>query len=116
MPFCLATALARGRLNPEDFTDNDLGDPTVQSLIRVATHVPGSTALTVRLRDGTKLTESLRHPSNLIDADQIEAKFHRSTGKILTDRIASDVIEMVQRLEQLASLRELTQKLRTSIC
>ena len=115
MPFCLAMALGRGRLDPEDFTDANLGDLVVQSLMRATTHVPGSAELTVKLRDGTKLTEVLRHPTNLIGADQVEAKFHRSADATLTDGIAGDVIGMVQTLDHLASVRQLTQKLRTSI-
>jgi 2-methylcitrate dehydratase PrpD len=115
LPFCLAVALMRKRVAPEDFTDRNLADPTVQSLIARTRHVAGSAALTVTLRGGTILSESLRPHSDLCDAEQIEAKFHRSTAAILTDQAASTVSDMIQGLDRLPSVHQLTTRLQSKI-
>lgn len=112
LPFCLALALTKGRLDPEDFTDRQLDDPIVQSLMERTKHVPDATALTVTLHGGTKLVETLEPHSDLRDVDEIEAKFYRSTDPILTRKSASSVIEMIQRLDRLSMAQQLAMMLR----
>jgi 2-methylcitrate dehydratase PrpD len=115
MPFCLAMALARGRLDPEDFTDRNLADPTVQLLISRTRHMPGATVLTVVLRDGTRRAEDLRPHSDLTDPGQIKAKFQRATRGILGETNASTLVEMIETLNRLASARQLAELLRTGL-
>jgi 2-methylcitrate dehydratase PrpD len=115
MPFCLAVTLVRGALAPDDFTDELVNDRTVQGLIHRTRHTPGACELVVTLCDGTRLVEDLAPASNLLTPDEINKKFHQCTDDILSPVSPDAVIGMVERLDTLALVRELTQALRTDI-
>jgi 2-methylcitrate dehydratase PrpD len=114
MAFCLAIALIHGRLDQDDFTDAHVSDPRVQAIMKRTKHVPGSTTLVVRLRDGTCLREALAPPANFTSIDEINSKFHRCTEGILTDCNADEAMRTVHDLER-ASVRQLGKLLRTEI-
>jgi 2-methylcitrate dehydratase PrpD len=115
MPFCLAVALARGGLAPNAFTDDLVRDCTIKGLIHRTRHAPGAKELVVTLLDGTKITEELAPPSNLLSGEEIKTKFHNCADEVLSQHSATAVIEIVERLNSLASVRQLLQALRTKI-
>ena len=115
MPFCLAMVLVRGALAPDDFTDDLVTDHTVQELIHRTKHTPGASALTLTLRDGSKLVEELAPPSNLLRPEEINAKFHKCADDILSPGSAGVVVDIVQRLEIWSSVQRLMSALRTNI-
>ena len=88
---------------------------TVQGLIHRTRHTPGACELVVTLCDGTRLVEDLAPASNLLTPDEINKKFHQCTDDILSPVSPDAVIGMVERLDTLALVRELTQALRTDI-
>lgn len=111
MPFCLAIALIFGRLNPEDFSDEGARDPRVRSLIERCRHGPGLKSLVVCLKDGTILSEPIRPPENLKGWDKVREKFNRCVGDVLPDRQRAMLPDLVAHLEDLPSIRALTEAL-----
>jgi 2-methylcitrate dehydratase PrpD len=116
MPFCLAVALAHRRLRHDDFTDDMVREPAIQDLMKLTKHIPGSTTLTVKLKDGTVRSEPLQAPSNFTGVGEIDAKFHDCVDGILTDTNAAKIVELTHSLEKLGSVRQLMHLLRTGDC
>jgi len=86
--FACATALLRGDLRQEDYRSAAIADPALNSLIArttLAALPTGETgiSLTIRLRDGTSLTERLigrprRYAGSTVE--EIERKFHQQVA------------------------------------
>ena len=114
MAFCLAMALIHGRVKPDDFVNHNVDDPAVQELMRRARHTPDAQELVIALKDGARLVEDLRHPSDLHGWDQVASKFHGCVDGILEKHAADAARECVARLEHLASVTELTRQLGTA--
>jgi 2-methylcitrate dehydratase PrpD len=114
MPYCLAVALVHGELKPSDFNNERLQEPLVQELLDRTRHVPESSALTVRLKNGTVLTEAIQTATDLQDWKRICDKFNDSAATVLSDEQRSEVIEAVDRLEELPEINQLTRHLRTN--
>ena len=104
----MAVTLVRGALAPDDFTDELVNDHTVQGLIHRTRHTPGAGELVVTLCDDTRLVEDLAPASNLLTPGEINTKFHQCTDDILSPVSPDAVIGMVERLETLALVRQLT--------
>jgi len=114
MAYCLAVALAYGRLTPEDFTDERFRDREVMELIGKVHHHSDAKSLRVILKTGEEIAELLLPAPDLQGWDEVVEKFQRCTGKKLTGSQRSKVIDAVAHLEQLASVRSLTEALRSS--
>jgi 2-methylcitrate dehydratase PrpD len=112
MPFCLAVALVHGKVEPEDFTDEQLKDARIQNLMRRTEHAPKE-ELTITLRDGRKLSEPFKPATNLTDLEQVRDKFAHSAGSVFLQKQTENIAEHVARLETLPSIGELTDLLRT---
>jgi 2-methylcitrate dehydratase PrpD len=114
MPFCLAHVLAYGRLLPNDFTDERVKDPQIQDLMNSTRHLPDSSLLTIVLKSGERLIESIAAPSDLKGWDETVAKFNGSVDKLLADDQQRKVIGSVQGLQEIDSIRCLTKALRSA--
>jgi 2-methylcitrate dehydratase PrpD len=112
MPFCLAVALVHGRVTPDDFVDERLREFEIQNLIQRTRHLPKEEVLTVTLRNGKKLSEPFRAPTNLIEESQIREKFAQSATRVFRREHAAAIADHVMRLEELRSITEITQMLR----
>jgi len=115
MPFCVAMALLHGRLNADDFTDDNVNDPAIRNLMHRTKHTPGTGKLVVILRDGTQISETLSAPSDLIGLNLVTEKFRRCTVSILREPQIDKVINMITKLESLPSTRELGREIHSSI-
>ena len=112
MPFCLAVALILGRLNPEDFSEERLQDPRVKSLMERTRHIAGAQTLVVGLKDGARITETIRPHRDLHGWDEVRQKFDRCAAKALSQTQQQAVSDMVRHLEEILSIEELTKALR----
>jgi 2-methylcitrate dehydratase PrpD len=108
MPFCLALALVYGKVSPGDFVNERLQDPQIQDLIRRTRHIPKEEILTVTLKDGRKLSEPFQPPTNLTNRSQVSEKFARSVEQILARERARSIEDQVSHLEDLRSIKVLT--------
>jgi hypothetical protein len=111
MPFCLANALVYRGLRPNDFNDRRLQEPAIVGLIDRCRHIPDAPSLIVALRNGSRLEEPLQVASDLKGWDQTVAKFNESVGTLLTDVQQSAIIESVQAIQKISSIRDITQAL-----
>ncbi len=114
MPFCLANALVHKRLAPDDFTDERLAEAPIQNIIRRTKHRPGGDAITVTLKNGSKLSEPLQPPTNFCDSIQVSEKFLGSVSGVISQEHGQFIINHVLRIEELSDLRPLTQLLQAA--
>jgi 2-methylcitrate dehydratase PrpD len=114
MPFCLAHTLVYGRLEADDFIDERLQEPWIQELMNLTRHLPDSSLLTIVLKSGARLTESIQLPSDLKGWDETVTKFNNSVRKLLSDDQQRTVIGSIQRLQEIDSIRCLTDALRSA--
>ena len=112
MPFCLAMTMIYRSLDPSDFTDKRLFEPLVQRVIDRTRHVPDSPVLTLILKDGTTITEPIQPHTNLKGWDAVREKFEQSVTGCFGKDQRQEVLDMVCRLEQVSSAKELARNLR----
>jgi 2-methylcitrate dehydratase PrpD len=126
LPFVIATALIRGKVNLDDFTPQALRNPQVLELARKVTYEvdPGLTMKeTVRgfVQIGTTngtLSRSVDvpygHPDNPISQESLVAKFmncaQHSAQQIPAKRL-SEVVELTGNLEQVEDVRQIAERL-----
>jgi 2-methylcitrate dehydratase PrpD len=111
MPFCLAMAMIYRRLEPGDFTDARLSEPLVQQLIARTHHASGSPVLSIILKDDTTITEPIQPHTNLKGWDAVSEKFAASVTGCLGKDQRQAVLDVVSRLEQIPSARQLARNL-----
>lgn len=114
MAYCLAMTLIHRELKPNDFIDANVQQPLVQELMGRVRHTPGGPILVVNLKNGLRLEEKLQTPSDLHGWDAVGAKFSAATRGIIDATSGAAIIDQVKRLESLASIRSLTQLLKSS--
>jgi len=114
MAYCLAVALAYGRLTPEDFTDGTFRDREVVELIGKVHHHSDTKFLRIILKTGEEIAEPIMPAPDLHGWDEVVEKFQQCAGKKLTGPQRFKVIDAVANLEQLTSVRSLTEALRSS--
>jgi 2-methylcitrate dehydratase PrpD len=113
MAYCLAVALIFRRLDPTDFTDALVHDPRVQTVMRSVRHMPGSKALTLKLRGGKTVSELIQPASDMREWNEVAEKFRRSVGSTLTRTQQGSVLEQVRHIEEI-SVASLAAALRAS--
>jgi 2-methylcitrate dehydratase PrpD len=111
MAYCLAVAVACGRLTPDDFSPAPAGDERIVDLIAKVRHHDDAKSLTVTLSNGEKISEPILPVIDLHGWDQVVTKFDQCTGEQLTKPQRSAIVDMVAQLEKLSSVRSLTEAL-----
>jgi 2-methylcitrate dehydratase PrpD len=126
MPYCAATALARGRVGIEDFTDGPVRDAGVAALVsRVRMVVDPAlpegldqqawSRVTVRLRDGRTLAEAPRgasgHPDAPLSDAQLREKFVGCAAGVLSRGEAEAVADQLAQIDAVPDIRALTARL-----
>ena len=121
LPYSIAVMLVHGRAGLEEFTDSAIRNPEVLRLaakvryeidptIDYPRHFSGH--VKVVLDDGTLLEENQPHPRGGLEdplpPSDIEAKFRANAKLALSAHRVEQVLAAVQHLEQLLSMRELT--------
>lgn len=112
MAYCLAVALLLGRLDATDFSDDLVRDPRVQKLIGAVRHKPGSKTLTLNLKSGEAKTEGIAAASDMREWDVVAKKFIRCVRDSLTEKQQASILDQVGHLEEVTSVRSMSQALR----
>jgi 2-methylcitrate dehydratase PrpD len=112
MAYCLGVTLLLGRLDPTDFSDDLVHDPRVQKLIRSVQHTPGSKVLTVNLKNGQTIKEPIEAANDMREWDLVAKKFIRCVRDSLTEKQQASILDQVNHLEELSSVRSMTGSLR----
>jgi 2-methylcitrate dehydratase PrpD len=122
IPFCIATALAYGHVQPGDFTEKRLGDPGLKELMAKVRFMVDSeltkvyprkwpARVTITLADGRELQGYNEYPKgdpeNPLTAAELVAKFRSLTDGILSGNQADRIIDKVMNLEEMADANEL---------
>ena len=125
LPYCIAVMLIRGRAGLDEFTDAAIQDPSVLALakkvryeldpsIDYPRHFSGH--VRIRLADGTVLEENQPHPrggfEDPLPPEEIESKFRANARLRLSLARADQIVAAVNRLEELAEIRSLTNLLK----
>jgi 2-methylcitrate dehydratase PrpD len=114
MAYCLAVALACGRLTADDFSEERARDEKITALLGKVRHHDDAKSLAVTLINGEKLSEPILPVSDLHGWDEVVEKFIRCTRDKLAETQRSAIVGMVAELEKLSSVRSLTEALRPS--
>ncbi|MBU2053607.1 MAG: MmgE/PrpD family protein [Proteobacteria bacterium] len=122
LPFCVATALRYGRVQPGDFTQERIVDKDLLQLmtkIRVAGDPDLTGAyprkwparVTIALKDGRRLAAANEYPKgdpeNPLSEREVIEKFKGLTGEMLSPARAEAIIERVLGLESMGNVNEL---------
>ena len=125
LPYCIAVMLIRGRAGLEEFTDDAIRDPSVLALaqkvryeldpsIDYPRHFSGH--VQIRLADGNVLEENQPHPrggfEDPLPPEEVESKFRANAQLRLPPARADQIVAAVNRLEELAEIRSLTDLLK----
>jgi 2-methylcitrate dehydratase PrpD len=117
--FTVATALMRGAVKPQYFTDEYARDQKIKDLTEkielVPDMTPPNTKIEVLLKDGTVLAADTPFPSGDVfrtplTQDQLRAKYRENVafgGRVSTEK-AEKVLEMLESLENVDDVRKVT--------
>ena len=112
MAYCLAVALTRRRLTPDDFTDEAARNAEVRKLIQCVRHNADSQSVAVVLKNGEIITEPLLPVHDLREWSEVADKFNRCTSTILSTSQRAAVLDQVAHLEQIPAVTSLATSLR----
>jgi 2-methylcitrate dehydratase len=125
--FSLAVAMVDGELGPDQYNPEKLSDPTVLSLVDRTTlqsdptldvHWPGAavTRLVMKTFNGQSYEATTLYPPghhrNRLSDQKIQEKFTKLASPLISQNRRDAIIETVDRLDKLASVRALTAHLR----
>ncbi len=124
LPYCLSAALHHGHVGPDEFTDAMLTDASVLDMAsRVRAAYPSDWEqlevfpgrVSVRMKDGQTHQHMVPYPKgdpqNPLTASELNEKFARLAGSLLTDTQLSQLSSTCDQLEALADLTVLTRQL-----
>ncbi len=119
LPYLIAVALTDGTVTPSSFKDERLHDPKLRPLMDRITiserasyteRYPESqpSTMTLTTRSGENVVEEAiypkGHPRNPLSDTEVEEKFHRLAGPVLSEPARAKLVEQVGRLERLPDL------------
>jgi 2-methylcitrate dehydratase PrpD len=121
MEFCLAAALLDGNVNLGSFSDESVGRPEAQDLLRRVEMVEegeesegpivGTATVTVALDDGSEHSHHVDVPRGdpraPVTWDELAAKFRDCAAGVLSDEAATRCVEIISDLEATQDIREL---------
>jgi 2-methylcitrate dehydratase PrpD len=115
MAYCLAVALAHGRLAPKDFSAQGFNDRRVSELMSKVHHHEDTKSIAIGLKSGEKLSEPIRAVGDLSSWDEVAQKFYQCTADSLSDSQHAAVVDAVARLESIDSVRPLAEGLQRRV-
>jgi len=131
LQYCVACALARGRVGLDDFRSEVLGDEAVRGLMarmsvglseELDEHYPQEWPARVRvaLADGRELARLVKvpkgDPENPLTQAELEEKFRLLIAGTGYEEMADALVEGVNRLERLEKVLQLLTPLRQAFC
>jgi 2-methylcitrate dehydratase PrpD len=121
--YCLARALAHGRIALDHFDGDAFGDPEIRRLMgrieavpkpeRTATGDSFGGEVRVFLKDGRMLAREVGEPlgrsrANPLPAEALAAKFADCAGRVLPPPAVARLRTLLSRIDEVAGLREIT--------
>jgi 2-methylcitrate dehydratase PrpD len=121
VPYCVATALIKGRVGLEEFSANSIRDPEtlalagkvgyeIDSTLDYPRHFTGH--VKVFLKDGRVIEESQPHARGSIEApippEEVELKFRHNASLVLSSPNVDRITELLRRIEYEPNIASLT--------
>ncbi|MFC2021874.1 MmgE/PrpD family protein [Chloroflexota bacterium] len=123
VPYTVAVAFLKGKVDLDEFTEKSIRDPEVLNFAKKVkivvdpeivllwpAHEPGK--ITIRLKDGREYSETVvdprGDPRNPIPVGELQEKFRTLVSNILSETQVSEVMKIVDQLENLGDISELT--------
>ena len=122
LPFCVSTALAYGHVGIDDFTEERLYDPVLESLMSHCTveidplldaYYPKMWAakINVLLRDGTIEREQTNYPKgdpeNKLSLEELHKKFRQNSARLLPASKIEDWLNSISRVETFDNIADM---------
>jgi 2-methylcitrate dehydratase PrpD len=123
VPWVTATALVKGKVTVDDFTDQSIRNPAILQLARkiqsrlepsMNRHGVGPGGVVIIMKDGTKYTEEVEHCLGSVERpmtfDDCARKFRECSHSSmipLSSAAADKVIDMIDRMEKLDDATEI---------
>jgi 2-methylcitrate dehydratase PrpD len=124
LPYSIAVMLVRGRAGLEEFSDEAIGDPAVLALAKKVRYELDPTIdyprhfsghVKVRMKDGSVLEENQPHPrggfEDPLPPQEIAGKFRANASLLLSAGRVDQIVDAVNRLEQMPAISILTEQL-----
>jgi 2-methylcitrate dehydratase PrpD len=128
--YCVAVALARGRLGLAEFVPDALQDPTITQLLDVteakqhpdlsgvdSVAFSSPAIVEVETRDGKVLKKVVRemkgHPNNPLTVQDLQSKFIECAAGKLSQTKAANALSMIENLESVRSVADFVSQLRS---
>jgi 2-methylcitrate dehydratase PrpD len=122
LPFALAVAAVRGKVGVDEFTEETVADPVIQSMIprtvvhqdsnlyaKVKNSMPGR--VTVRTKDGREFTDEVLYPkgnpSNPLTEDEFKEKFMDMAVRVLGADQADGLYRQARALPEVDDVSDL---------
>lgn len=123
IPYMLGAALVEGRVTMAEVSDEKVKDPRILEMAKRVTHTLDPTMVTfcsgqvtIKMKDGRTFQRrqdaATGSPEVPASREMIEEKFRANAGLVLPERRLREIIEMVDRLEELDSVSDLMDLLR----
>lgn len=124
LPYSIAVMLMRGRAGLEEFSDQAIADPAVLALAKKVRYELDPTIdyprhfsghVKVKMNDGSVLEENQPHPRGGLEdplpPQEIAAKFRANASLVLSASRVEQIVDAVNRLEQMPAIAILTEQL-----
>jgi 2-methylcitrate dehydratase len=126
LPWCIAAAVARGRVTPAEFSDEALRDQTIRSVIQRVRVVAEPAfeemfprlqpcEVTFVLKNGERITERIDYakgdPRDPLTDEEIGQKFAFLSEGLLSPRRRGEILAMIEELESTDNVIELVELL-----
>jgi 2-methylcitrate dehydratase PrpD len=122
--YCVARALMDGKVVLDHFGDDAWREPAVRDLLKrvhaapytgklFAADDPFDAEVKITLTDGTTYSDKVDRPlgrssNNAIATEDMKAKFADCASRVLTPQAATEACGLIDRFEDLGSMREFT--------
>jgi 2-methylcitrate dehydratase PrpD len=122
--------LQKGRIDTEMYNDRNFNDPEVKEIMAKVQYGPDpsldedyeqsksvmSSIVEITVKDGKVFSKKLDYPKgdpeNPASKEELREKFRHLATQVITPEAAEEVIDMIDRLERVQSMRDLTGLLR----
>jgi len=119
--FNIAAALVDGELTYDTFTDEKVNEPAIQAMMKRVTlrddpaiaKLPARVAgahrgqrLTIRLKDGREVSDSVEATTNTLRGHQVDVKFEANASRLLPRDQAKKALDLLRNLRNLPDVTE----------
>ena len=122
LQFTIAAAILDGELTYDTFTDEKVNAPAIQAMMKrvvlaedpLCAKLPARIAaadrsqkLTIHLKDGREVSDSIEATTNTLRGHQVDIKFEANASQVLPSDQAKKALELLHNLKNLSDVTEM---------